>query len=442
MAKAKRRVPARATAHASRTRRLDQLVPDPKSARRHPERNLQMIAESLREFGPARSIVIDETDRILAGRAVVQAAQAEGLSKVRFVDADRTTVIAVRVSGLSEAEKVRLSVMDNRTSELAEWDPAVLEQLCADGLLELEGLWGADELEQLFAQPQPPAAGLTDPDAIPPPRRTSIRPGDLFELGRHRLICGDATDAHVVAQVLGTLKPSLMVTDPPYGVSYDPTWRAKAGVNRNTKKLGAVANDDRADWSDAWRLFPGAVAYVWHAGLKSSIVQASLEHAAFTLRAQIIWAKDRLALSRGDYHWQHEPCWYGVREGQKGRRTDDRSQSTLWRIATPPVLDEHPPHHTTTVWEIPSRDDDGHGHGTQKPVECMARPMRNHVAAAIYDPFCGSGSSLIAAEQLGRRCIAIELNPVYCQVVIDRWEAFTGKKATKVGQSMKRRTSA
>ena len=393
-----------------------------------------MITESLREFGPARSIVTDEAGRILAGQAVVQAARTEGLSRVRFVDADRKTVIAVRVSGLSEAEKVRLAVMDNRTSELAEWNPAMLEELRAEGLV-LEDLWGADELEHLFAQPQPPIDGRTDPDAIPAPRHTSIRQGDLFELGRHRLICGDCTDAHVVEQVTGTLHPSLMVTDPPYGVSYDPTWRATAGVNRNTKKLGAVANDDRADWSDAWQLFQGAVAYVWHDGLKSSIVQASLEHAAFTLRAQIIWAKDRLALSRGDYHWQHEPCWYGVREGQKGRRTDDRSQSTLWRIATPAPLGAPPPPEATTIWEIPSRDDDGHGHGTQKPVECMARPMRNHHAAAVYDPSCGSGSSLIAAEQLGRRCIAIELNPVYCQVVIDRWEAFTGKKAKKVGRS-------
>ncbi len=308
----------------------------------------------------------------------------------------------------------------------------MLEQLRADDLV-LESLWDTDELERLFTQSQTPVAGHTDPDVVPAPRRTSIREGDLFALGGHRLMCGDSTNARVVAQVMGTVTPVLMVTDPPYGVSYDPTWRATAGVNKNTKKLGGVANDDRADWSDAWRLFPGAVAYVWHAGLKSSIVQASLERSAFTLRAQIIWAKDRLALSRGDYHWQHEPCWYGVREGQQGRRTGDRSQSTLWRIDTPSTVKDMSPPHTSTVWEIPSRDDDGHGHGTQKPVECMARPMRNHHAAAVYDPFCGSGSSLIAAEQLGRRCIAVELSPVYCQIEIDRWETFTGKKAKKVG---------
>ena len=398
-----------------------------------------MIAESLKEFGPARSIVIDETNQILAGEGVVHAARAEGLSRVRCVKADRKTVIAVRVSGLSDTEKARLAILDNRTSELAEWDTTLLEELCADGLVELKEFWDVEELERLFSLQQPVSAGHTDPDAIPPVRRTSIRPGDLFELGRHRLICGDATDGTVVGRVIGTVRPSLMVTDPPYGVSYDPTWRATAGVNKNTKKLGIVANDDRADWSEAWRLFPGAVAYVWHAGLKSSIVQASLERSAFTLRAQIIWAKDRLALSRGDYHWQHEPCWYGVREGRQGRRTNDRSQSTLWRIGTPLPLETEPPPNTTTVWEIPSRDDAGHGHGTQKPVECMARPMRNHHAAAIYDPFLGSGTSLIAAEQLGRRCIGVELNPTYCQLDIDRWEAFTGSKAVKVGDARTRK---
>jgi DNA modification methylase len=203
-----------------------------------------------------------------------------------------------------------------------------------------------------------------------------------------------------------------MVTDPPYGVDYDPGWRARVGVNLNTKKLGTVTNDDRADWTDAWRLFPGDVAYVWHAGLRASLVQESLERAGFIPRAQIVWAKDRLALSRGDYHWQHEPCWYAVRDGGTGHRTDDRTQSTLW--------------------SIPARDDAGHGHGTQKPVECMRRPMQNHVPSDVYDPFAGSGTTLMAAEQLGRRCVAIEIEPRYVQVAIDRWEAFTGGTAVKV----------
>jgi DNA modification methylase len=208
-----------------------------------------------------------------------------------------------------------------------------------------------------------------------------------------------------------------MVTDPPYGVEYDPTWRAEAGVNRNTKKLGLVANDDCADWRAAWMLFPGAVAYVWHAGLKASIVESSLTSSGFALRSQIIWAKDRLALSRGDYHWQHEPCWYAVRHGAASQRTDDR---------TP-----------TTLWTIPAREDNGHGHATQKPVECMRRPMQHHAIPEIYEPFAGSGTTLIAAEQLGRRCFAMELEPQYVQVAIDRWEQFSGATATKVGAAIR-----
>ena len=207
--------------------------------------------------------------------------------------------------------------------------------------------------------------------------------------------------------------PSLLVTDPPYGIEYDPAWRAKAGVNHNTKKMGAVTHDNRADWREAWALFPGSVAYVWHAGLKAAVVAESLEVSGFTLRSQIIWSKDRMALSRGDYHWKHEPCWYAVRNGAAGDRTDDRTQ--------------------TTVWDIPARDDSGHGHSTQKPVACMSRPMQNHVAAAVYDPFVGSGTTIIAAEQVGRRACAMEFEPVYCQIVIDRWEAFTGLRAVKVG---------
>ena len=247
---------------------------------------------------------------------------------------------------------------------------------------------------------------------MPDERPTTIQRGDLFALGTHRVLCGDSTNAEDVGRLLGGVTPVLMTTDPPYGVTYDPTWRVRAGVNRNTKKLGTVANDDNADWRQAWALFPGSLAYVWHAGLHASIVEASLAASGFELRSQIIWAKDRLALSRGDYHWQHEPCWYAVRAGQPGRRTDDRSQTTLWMI--------------------PARDDAGHGHGTQKPVECMARAIRNHDAPEVYEPFAGSGTTLIAAEQLGRRCFAIEIEPRYVQVILDRWEAFTGKPPVKL----------
>lgn len=186
-----------------------------------------------------------------------------------------------------------------------------------------------------------------------------------------------------------------MATDPPYGVDYDPKWRARAGVSKNALKMGAVANDDRADWC---------------ASTQNDAVIASLETCGFARRSQIIWCKDRFALGRGHYHWQHEPCWYAVRGS--AHWCGDRAQST--------------------VWNIPAREDAGHGHGTQKPVECMRRPILNNSVTgdAVYEPFSGSGTTVIAAEITGRRCRAIELNPVYVDVAVRRWQAFTGHVAT------------
>lgn len=432
-AKASKAAPAKGGlvgARAAGPSTLAELTPDPQNARDHGDRNVGTIVSALQEVGAARSIVIDEAGVVLAGNATVEAAKAAGLTKVRVVDVDGDTVVAVRRSGLSADQKVRLALFDNRASELADgWNVEMLEQLRAGGI-SLDGLWTDQELQALLAAPD--RQGLTDPDQVPARRATTIKAGDLFELGGHRLLCGDSTDPAAVARVLAGAVPLLMVTDPPYGVDYDPTWRAEAGVNKNRAKMGRVLNDDRADWTPVWKLFPGLVAYVWHGGLKSAVVEASLVAARFEMRAQIVWAKDRLVLSRGDYHWQHEPCWYAVRSGATGKRTADRKQATLWRIATPPAhVDEVSPE-ASTVWEIAAREDGGHTHGTQKPVECMARPMRNHLAPEVFEPFSGSGTTIIAAETLGRRCYAIELDPSYVQVAIDRWEAFTGQKAVAI----------
>jgi DNA modification methylase len=262
-------------------------------------------------------------------------------------------------------------------------------------------------------------AGNTDPDAVPDERPTAIVAGDLFELGRHRLLCGDSTSEADVARLLGDVVPFLMVTDPPYGVEYDPDWRKQAkrpdGTPYGAARTGQVANDARVDWTPTWVLFPGVVAYVWHAGRHAAEVAVSMLAAELDVRSQIVWRKPRFVISRGHYHWQHEPCWYAAREGQSSKWVGDRSQST--------------------VWDIAQKDDTGEtNHGTQKPVECMARPIRNHGGPEdhVYEPFCGSGSTLIACEQLGRRCFAMELEPKYVQMAIDRWEAFTGQKAVKV----------
>jgi DNA modification methylase len=203
-----------------------------------------------------------------------------------------------------------------------------------------------------------------------------------------------------------------MVTDPPYGVSYDPRWRLEAGLLASApRRLGKVQNDDRVDWREAWQLFSGDVAYVWHAGVFAASVALQLEDSGFEIRSQIIWRKPTFPISRGHYHWQHEPCWYGVRRGATASWIGDRSQ--------------------TTVWDVAGRSETKTDHATQKPVECMARPIRNH-EGDVYEPFAGSGTTLIAAEQLGRRCAAIEIDPAFVDVVVSRWEALTGRKAKRV----------
>jgi len=177
-----------------------------------------------------------------------------------------------------------------------------------------------------------------------------------------------------------------------------------------TKRTGRVLNDDRADWRAPWALFGGEVAYIWHGALHATTVAESLLACGFELRAQIVWAKDALVLGRGHYHWKHEPCWYAVRG--HGHWHGDRCQTTLWEISG-------------------RKQDAATVHGTQKPVECMRRPILNNSAAGdpVYEPFSGSGTTIIAAEITGRACHAVELDPCYVDVAVRRWQAFAGNAA-------------
>ncbi|RVH73435.1 site-specific DNA-methyltransferase, partial [Sinorhizobium meliloti] len=357
------------------------------------------IAASIREFGFTIPLLVDEAGELIAGRGRALAAQEIGLELV--------PVMVARGWTQKQIKAYRLA--DNQLALNAGWDVKLLAAEL-ETLPDMAALIGFSESElrrlgRLTGNP-----GLTDPDEAPAlPDVPTSKAGDLWLCGQHRILCGDACNAQDVERLLSGVKPNLMVTDPPYGVDYDPHWRAEAGVNNNRKKMGEVVNDERADWRQAYDLFPGAVAYVWHAGKYASEVQASLEACGFQIHSQIIWAKDRFALSRGDYHWQHEPCWYAVR--QKGNWCGDRSQSTLWTI--------------------PSRDDSGHGHSTQKPVEAMRRPMQNNSSAgqAVYDPFVGSGTTLIAAEMEARVALSLEINRAYVDVAVARWQDFTGEKA-------------
>jgi DNA modification methylase len=234
------------------------------------------------------------------------------------------------------------------------------------------------------------------------------------------LLCGDSTQAHNVDKLLNGVKPNLMVTDPPYGVEYDAEWREGRDLGIGERSKGKVMNDDRADWHEAYDLFPGNIAYIWSAGLRSKEVVESMLASGFKLRAQIIWVKQHFAMSRGDYHFQHEPCWYGVRK--KGDWHGDRKQTTVWEIKNNNSFGN-------------SAKEETFGHSTQKPVECMRRPILNNSSEgqAVYDPFLGSGTTIIAAEQTGRHCFGLELSPEYCDIIVKRWEQFTGQKAVLNG---------
>ena len=671
------------------------LIPYANNARTHSDAQVARIAASIREFGWTNPILVDGDDGIIAGHGRLLAARQLGLASVPVIE----------LKGLSEAQKRAYVIADNRLALDAGWDPELLalefgalEDLGFD--LALTG-FGEDEILALRSTG---IAGLTDPDEVPPlPERAATRPGDLWRLGSHRLICGDATVAQDVGRVLGGGRPHLLVSDPPYGVNYDPAWRKRAGLaDGGDLATGKVMNDDRADWREAWALFPGDVAYVWHGALHAATVAGSLEAAGFAIRSQIIWDKTRLVIGRGDYHWQHEPCQpagtmvqkviergagsqpakieevpietllegdfvvsynpyesvvrrrgreitrFGKRRfeglmhsisaggrvtratpehrfsvrlnpdaagkqvvylmrrgdwwrtgrvalfntrgfGLSTRLADNKAEeawivsvhdtsceaqcaeqvlscrygipTTHWEVdgwarepdrqrspemiagiyasldlsalaarATLLLRDyrlerDHPfirsgeqlifsrratrlvracnvfaqimqipvptngdefawvtvsgndaapfsgtvysmdvdqdlhyvadglithncwycvrkgskghwsgDRRQTTVWQIPHRRNDS-GHGTQKPVECMKRPIENNSSPgqAVYEPFCGSGTTIIAAEMTGRACHAVEIDPAYVDMAIKRWEAFAGEKAVLEG---------
>ena len=387
---------------------LERLRPYARNAKQHGPEQVARIAASMLEFGWTVPCLVAEDGELIAGHGRVLAAAQLGLA----------TAPVIVMPHLSDAQRRAYRIADNKLTELGAWDEAMLlqevqELLAEEYDLDLLGFSEAD-LEHLLrdSAAQDGTGAVEGEDETPEPPITPVTlPGDLWVMGKHRLICGDSTSAEVVGRLLGDVKPLLMVTDPPYGVDYNPSWRNQAGAAK-TRRTGKVLNDDRADWYDAWALFPGDVAYVWHGALHAGEVAASLMAAGFNVRSQIIWAKDRLVLSRGDYHWQHEPCWYAVRKSGKGHWAGDRKQTTLWHIS--------------------GKDQDAATvHGTQKPVECMRRPMLNNSSPgqAVFEPFMGSGTTLIAAETTGRVCFGIELNPVYVDVAVERWQQFTGGEA-------------
>lgn len=389
---------------------VDDLIPYARNSRTHSEEQVLQIASSIREFGFNNPVLIDQDGGIIAGHGRVLAARKVGISKVPTIE----------LSHLTETQKKAYVIADNKIALNAGWDEQMLkleleELKLADFDIDLTG-FSDEEFNLLMDEHEPQKEGLTDDDEVPAIVDDPItKPGDIWILGGHRLMCGSSTESHAVELLLNGQFPNTMITDPPYGVKYEAGWRAKAkGVAATEREENSnIKNDDQSDWYDAYVLFPGAVAYVWHASVFTDVVMDGLRRAGFEVKQQIIWNKNVHALSRSDYHWKHEPCWYAVKPTGDRQWNGGRTQKTVWDIQS-------------IIFEKNKTS-----HPTQKPVAIYENSLINHTNQGeyTYDPFGGSGTSIIACEKIGRRSLTMELDPKYCDVIVKRWQDFTGGNA-------------
>ncbi|MBF6605928.1 MAG: DNA modification methylase [Chloroflexi bacterium] len=419
----------------------DQLLANPANWRVHPAAQRNALRGSLSEVGWVAQVMVNQrTGYVVDGHARIEEALSRG----------ETSVPVLYVDLSPEEEALVLATLDP-IGAMAEQSTERLEALLADITVDDAGL------EALLASMRPPRAGLVDPDDVPDvPEESFVRPGELWALGDHRLLCGDATNAEDVARLLDGATPTLLATDPPYGVSLDQTWRdgvyngpqkrvrgwdvtqgaerpymvvgrkmrgdGKAGARTAGHRNITISGDVRADWSAAFALVPSLqVGYIWYASAHTLEVLAGLLDIGFELVAQIIWDKGLFSIGRSWYHWAHEPCFVVRRPGLPNLFIGERNQATIWRAPSPKRLGS-------------GSTEEKQDHPAQKPVVLSETPIRNHLAPGglVYDPFLGSGTTLIAAERLGRRCYGLEVEPRYCQVIIERWQNFTGRPAEKI----------
>ena len=434
---------SRATAPAWRNRIVghgeeapEQLLANPRNWRLHGAAQRNALRGALDTVGWVQQVMVNRrTGFVVDGHARIEEAISRG----------EPTVPVLYVDLSPEEEALVLATLDP-IGAMAERDHRKLEELLAEVSVDDGGL------RRLLADLAGPKTGLTDPDDLPEtPVEPYVKSGELWLLGDHRLLCGDATSAEDVARLLDGAAPTLLATDPPYGVSLDGSWRdgvynalgpaeapymridargtgsdaTRAPGGRPGRTRGhrntSLSGDTRVDWSEAFALVPSlTVGYVWHAGVHAAEVAQGLERIGFEIVAQVIWDKGLFAMGRSWYHWAHEPCWVVRKPGIPNLYLGSRDQSTIWRAPSPKMI-------------MAGSTEEKQDHPAQKPVVLSEIPIRNHLAPGeiCYDPFLGSGTTLMAAETLGRRCYAMELDPRYCQVAIERWSAFTGRGAER-----------
>jgi DNA modification methylase len=392
---------------------VNALIPYARNSRTHSDEQVSQIAASIKEFGWTNPLLVDEERQIIAGHGRLQAAQRMGMGEVP----------AIVLEGLSDAQKRAYVIADNRLALSAGWDAEMLalefEDLLADGFdVSLTGFEEA-EIDAMLAEASAVDEGLTDDDAVPDlPEEPTSRLGDVWALGRHRLVVGDSTESTALCELLRGSQADMVFTDPPWNVNYGAI---KEG-NAQGYKVRKILNDHKSD--DEWLEFcqgfcgslfeatkPGAPIYMVMSAQEWPVVDGTLREAGFHWSSTVIWAKDTLVLSRKDYHTQYEPIWYGWNaSASRLVNVEDRKQSDVWQIDRPKRSELHP---------------------TTKPVELCERAIKNSSNAGdiVLDLFGGSGSTLIAAEKAGRSARLMELDPKYSDVIVKRWEEFTGQKA-------------
>lgn len=399
-------------------RAVSYLVPYARNARTHSAEQIGQIAASIREWGWTTPVLIDETGGIIAGHGRVLAAQKLGIKDVP----------AMTATGWTEAQKKAYVLADNKLALNAGWDDDLLrvelgELAALDFEMSLIG-FSDDELADFLNDP---TEGLTDPDEVPePPVNPVTVEGDVWVLGNHRLMCGDSKSIAALETVCGGQLVDMWLTDPPYNVAlgYDESPEEAKKRNRRTDGL-TVKNDSMGD--DDFRQFlvdaytaadavmkAGAVFYIWHADSEGFNFRGAARDVGWKVRQCLIWKKSSLIMGRQDYHWQHEPCLYGWKEGASHLWATDRKQTTILEFDKPSRNGEHP---------------------TMKPVALFQYQMLNNTKGSdiVLDSFGGSGTTLIACEMNGRIARLMELDPKYCDVIVKRWQAFTGKEATLEG---------
>ena len=398
---------------------ISQLVLDDKNANKGTRRGRELLGGSLQKYGAGRSVVLDCHDRVIAGNKTVEAALAAGMKSISIIETDGSSLVAVQRGDLDlkKDRKAReLAIIDNRVSEIdLEWNPAILASLDVD----LTQFWNENELNSLLKEYR--SGDLTAPQpkvdqAAKLQEKWNTARGQLWQVGQHRLMCGDSASKSDVSALMDHKIAKLCATDPPYLVSYDaknhPSKDFSDGKNKDWK--GRYADKQKCEpLGPFYEAFlkqallvcePSAGIYVWHASQRQVEVEKAMRDCGILVHQQIIWVKNKPVLTHSFYMWQHEPCFFGWVKGKKPIRRGGEYPTTVWTVDVP---------------VLPGKES---RHPTEKPLELFAKPMRMHTAEAdvCFEPFSGSGTQLAAAEILKRRCFAMEIDPGFTAVALER----------------------